>query len=586
MADSFILQGSYNLVDNVTKGLKGIDDQVKKSSKIFDNAESKVNQFSKKMSSFGKDLAGLGTKMTGFVSVPLAGLGGGMVKLGADAQEAEQKFKAVFKGMTEETQKFVDSFSKEYGRYDADIQNMMSTTQLVAQNYGLTTNAGVELSKNLQQLTADVGAFNDRADSDVHERLLGALRGEGEASEVLGLSINQTTLEDYLRRKGIKKTIKELTEAEKMEYRYQMMVEQTADMQGYAKKEAGGLSAQIRELTAKAKEFGEQLGRKILPIVNDFLGFLIDLMEKFNGLDDDAQFLILALGGVAIIIPPILVGIGSLITSISLITGVMTAFSFSIFGATVPLWGLLLIIAGVIAIGVLLVQNWDWICEKAGQVWGSITGFFQEFDTFLTGIFQTDFTEAFGEFGNVLNGFFDFTEEIWNSIKQIFGGVIDFIAGLFTADWERCWNGVLNIFGGIFNMLSSYAKAPINAIIWLLNSAIDGINSLLSFDFPDFVNDLGIGDISMSIPKINYLWQGGVITSPTMINPNTVVGDAYKGQGSQAEAVIPLDRLFSEMNKMFGAGKEIILNVDGREFMRAIAPYQEELEKYSNSYAY
>lgn len=90
----------------------------------------------------------------------------------------------------------------------------------------------------------------------------------------------------------------------------------------------------------------------------------------------------------------------------------------------------------------------------------------------------------------------------------------------------------------------------------------------------------------MDLNHINYLEKGGILTEPTMINGNTMAGEKNKGRQAQAEAVIPLDRLFTELNTMFNTGKEIILNIDGKEFMRATAPYQDEYRDYNRQFSY
>lgn len=141
------------------------------------------------------------------------------------------------------------------------------------------------------------------------------------------------------------------------------------------------------------------------------------------------------------------------------------------------------------------INLWENIKEVFSAVWDAIVGFFtetipnainqaleifQKFDDWLTNIFSTDWTEKFGAFGNVINAFLATVKNVWNSIKQIFQGIVDFIAGVFSGDWERAWEGIKGIFSGIWNTLVSIVKAPINAIIGLINAAIDGINCGLS----------------------------------------------------------------------------------------------------------
>lgn len=74
--------------------------------------------------------------------------------------------------------------------------------------------------------------------------------------------------------------------------------------------------------------------------------------------------------------------------------------------------------------------------------------------------------------------------DYWNMIKGIFMGVIDFIAGVFTGDWERAWNGIKNIFSSIVNGLVNTFKTPLNYIIDLINGFIKGINKI---KMPDWV---------------------------------------------------------------------------------------------------
>ena len=46
-----------------------------------------------------------------------------------------------------------------------------------------------------------------------------------------------------------------------------------------------------------------------------------------------------------------------------------------------------------------------------------------------------------------------------NSIKLL-GGIVDFVAGVLTGDWERAWDGISNIFKGIWDMIvSSFSNA-------------------------------------------------------------------------------------------------------------------------------
>lgn len=180
-------------------------------------------------------------------------------------------------------------------------------------------------------------------------------------------------------------------------------------------------------------------------------------------------------------------------------------------------------------------QAWSGVQEIASGVWNYITGLITGacdliegillgLDSWLQGVFKTDWTEIFGPgLGDIINAFMKNVENTWNAIKQIFQGVIDFVKGVFTGNWKQAWQGVVNIFGGLFNSLISMVKAPLNGIIGLLNGAVGAINSLIgglnsiSFTMPKW---LGGGHFGLSIPyipNIPYLAKGGILSQGSAI---------------------------------------------------------------------
>lgn len=180
-------------------------------------------------------------------------------------------------------------------------------------------------------------------------------------------------------------------------------------------------------------------------------------------------------------------------------------------------------------------QAWSGVQEIVSGVWSYITGLITGacdliegillgLDSWLQGVFKTDWTEIFGPgLGDIINAFMKNVENTWNAIKQIFQGVIDFVKGVFTGNWKQAWQGVVNIFGGLFNSLINMVKAPLNGIIGLLNGAVGAINSLIgglnsiSFTMPKW---LGGGHFGLSIPyipNIPYLAKGGILSQGSAI---------------------------------------------------------------------
>ena len=137
----------------------------------------------------------------------------------------------------------------------------------------------------------------------------------------------------------------------------------------------------------------------------------------------------------------------------------------------------------------------------------------------------------------ILNTIWDIAKTLFANLFDIIGGLVkiikgitDFLAGVFTRDWSRAWQGIVSIFGGIFSGLGAIIKAPLNAVIGIINGAISGINSI-SIDIPDWVPGLGGKHFGTHLSRIPYLAKGGIVDQPTL----AVVGEAGK------EAVMPLE---------------------------------------------
>lgn len=105
--------------------------------------------------------------------------------------------------------------------------------------------------------------------------------------------------------------------------------------------------------------------------------------------------------------------------------------------------------------------------------------------------------------------------DLMANIQGIFDGLISFITGAFTGNWSKAWDGIKQVFGNAFDALVTLCKTPINAVISLINKAIEGINGL-GLDIPDWVPLLGGKKFSIDIPKIPLLGKGGFTSGPSI----------------------------------------------------------------------
>ena len=259
-------------------------------------------------------------------------------------------------------------------------------------------------------------------------------------------------------------------------------------------------------------DVGESVQISLLP----FFEMAIDALKSFKGwwdsLDQGTKNWIITLAGIAAVIGPALVVIGTLMSSVTKITtGVKDlATVWSGLGKLFGLSGGWFAVA-VIAIAAL-VAGLVWAYNNVEWFRNGVNAFFQGVSDIAVEVFNF----MGGYISNIFGGIIQNFQNFFDAGKRIFTGFIDFITGIFTGDWERAWNGVVNIFGGIFDGIAAMAKAPFNGMIGLINAFLGGLNNI---KIPKWVP--GVGGKSFSISTLPYLADGGHV-----LNGQAIVGEA------------------------------------------------------------
>lgn len=259
-------------------------------------------------------------------------------------------------------------------------------------------------------------------------------------------------------------------------------------------------------------DVGESVQISLLP----FFEMAINALKSFKGwwdsLDQGTKNWIITLAGIAAVIGPALVVIGTLMSSVTKITAGVKDLA-TVWSGLGKLFGLS---GGWFAVAVIaiaaLVAGLVWAYNNVEWFRNGVNAFFQGVSDIAVEVFNF----MGGYISNIFGGIIQNFQNFFDAGKRIFTGFIDFITGIFTGDWERAWNGVVNIFGGIFDMIAAMAKAPLNTMIGLINAFLGGLNNI---KIPKWVP--GVGGKNFSISTLPYLADGGHV-----LNGQAIVGEA------------------------------------------------------------
>lgn len=135
----------------------------------------------------------------------------------------------------------------------------------------------------------------------------------------------------------------------------------------------------MNELKLTGSELGGTILETLTPALEALSGIITSLKEAWDGLDPSTQQTIVTIGLVAAAIGPVLVIIGTVISAIGSIVGAIGSVIGVISSVVAVLGGpLTLAIAAAIAIGLLVIKNWDTIKAKAQELAGKIKEKFAE----------------------------------------------------------------------------------------------------------------------------------------------------------------------------------------------------------------
>ena len=158
---------------------------------------------------------------------------------------------------------------------DAILEAALSARTL-SQNYGLT----IQQTQKLITVSADLARVRGIGIAEAFERTQSAIRGEAEASEYLGLTLNDTYLTNQAMNGSLKNTFGSMTDVQKAQVRYNELLRQSAQFTGLAAASTDSLDAAFNRAGTSAHNAQLRLGELTKPAVLEGLRLLAKAMDE------------------------------------------------------------------------------------------------------------------------------------------------------------------------------------------------------------------------------------------------------------------------------------------------------------------
>lgn len=289
---------AYVLDFNVQGAVKGLEQVGKTADKELGKADQKLDKLGGNLTKFGVG------------AVAFAGVAGaGLMKLAGDASNLEESINAVnvtFGEAAGGVLKLGEEAARAVGLSKAEFNSLAVQFSSFA-----TTVAGEggNVVGTLDDLTTRAADFASVMNLDVAEAaqvFQSGLAGETEPLKKFGIDLSAAAVEAYAMANGIGTAGQAMTEAEKVQARYGLLMEQTNKTAGDFANTSGGAANQQRIFKAELANLRAEIGSGVLPMFTNLMKGATAITGAFSKLSPEAksmvgQFAAIGVGGVALV---------------------------------------------------------------------------------------------------------------------------------------------------------------------------------------------------------------------------------------------------------------------------------------------
>lgn len=278
---------------------------IKTQSKLSDlkNENSRWNKTGTYLTNLGKELDtisskvdSLGNKLTTRLTLPVVAGFGVMTKSAIENETAMQQVEKIYGKAADSIKDFAENKAIDYNMSASEAYKYSQIYGNLIQSITDDQTENAEKTQELLQASSVIASSTGRSMEDVMDRIRSGLLGNTEAIEDLGVNVNVALLEttDAFKQIAGDKSWDKLTFQEQQQIRLLGILEQTSKK--YGKEVNKNTASSIQQLTAKTKNLTNNLGEKLLPVVNKLLDKANSLMDKFENLNDEEQENIIKIG--------------------------------------------------------------------------------------------------------------------------------------------------------------------------------------------------------------------------------------------------------------------------------------------------
>lgn len=442
------------------------------------------------------------------------------VALSSEVEEMENKFNVVFGNIADDVDAWAQRYSDAIGRNKNDIKTYLADQQNLLVGFGMTREAGAELSEQITSLALDLASFGNMDEATAVQAMSKAVMGQAESAKTLGAVLNESTRQQAMLAMGLSGTYDSLDQLTKMQVNYQAILLQSSDAVGDCERSMGSYASTLKSFQSKLKEIKTLVGQFFMPTIQKVLRFgaqglttVRDLIQRFNDFANK-------IGGAERIIGLFATtfGLAFAAQKISKVGQLITFFKNldkAALGARLKMLAIVAIIALIVlavddfinfmkgndsVIGAVLEKAgidteaarqtiiqawqtvktfllgvWDKIKDGLAQAWTAIKAAAQAIFGALSAWWAENGEQVLAAFSRIWEGIKTLCVTLWNALS----GAAKRIFSALKAFWDQWGSTIISVFSTIWNTLIALIQPFLDA----LAAIIDFLASVFTGDW-------------------------------------------------------------------------------------------------------
>jgi len=336
-----------NKVDKIKQNIQGATNEMAEYDSNAQKAERSTERITKSANGLHDVLGKIGGIVAG---IGIAKLAGDAIEYASDLTEVQNVVDVSFGQGSKVIDEWAKTTLNAFGLNELSAKRYAGTMGAMLNSSGLTGDAVSEMSMSLTELAGDVASFYNLSGDEAFNKIRSGISGETEPLKQLGINMSEANLSAFALAEGIKTSYKEMSQAEKIQLRYNYMMQAMAGAQGDFTRTSDSFANQQKLMKENFTALTGKIATNVLPAfsklftkINDVLTSLSSQLEggmadKFtNAITNIVDYLLLAFDKIGelvnfikenwSIIQPILLGVVGAIVAYNVAQGIATAIT-------------------------------------------------------------------------------------------------------------------------------------------------------------------------------------------------------------------------------------------------------------------